>query len=215
MKKCLFVACFLFPVLLFSQVDEGNARNWALKTDLLNPVFESVSMEVERRMGEKWTMGVQAGLTWGTPTYYDEFNGKLWGYYCKIGPKFYLQKEKAEELTGFSVQPQLMFSYWRDYDSNLWGNRGGAWENSVGLIVQGSYVLRLGKTFRIEPMLGIGYAATFFNGDFPNDTNVGPVTYKTRWFKAYWDEIEQPPRTHFSLPLDIAVSVGLNFGITF
>jgi hypothetical protein len=201
--------------MLFAQEGDAVAKNWSLKTDLLNPVFESASLEVERRIGKKWTLGLRGGLTWGTPAYYEEFKGKLWGYYFKAGPKFYLQEEKADELIGFTLHPQLMFSYWRDYDSNLWGNRGGGWENSVGLIVQGSYVLRLGKAFRIEPMVGIGYAATFFSGDFPNDTNVGPVTYETRWSMNYWDETEQPSRTHIPLPLNIAVSLGLNFGITF
>jgi hypothetical protein len=214
MKRYILFLSFLFPVLLFAQEPDAVAKNWTFKTDLLNPIFNSASLEVERRIAEKVTMGVRVGITGGRPVF-EEFKGNLWGFYAKVGPKFYLNSEKAGSLAGFAIQPQLMYSYYHDWDANLYGNKGARWENSIGLLVQGSYVFALGETFRLEPMIGIGYAPTFYDEVWPNDGSGEPSDYEYHWLKEDWEYVEQPSRTHIPLPLDIAVSVGLQIGITF
>lgn len=214
MKKILFTLLLVLPVWVFAQVETASAKNWAFKTDLLNPIFNSVSLEAERRFGENWTMGLRLGVTGGKARY-EEFEGNLFGYYVKAGPKFYLSSEKSERLAGFAIHPQLMFSYWRDWNANLFGNKGARWENSVGILVQGSYAISLGKSIRFEPMVGIGYAPTFYSENWPGDVPSDPSLTEYRWLKEDWYYVEQPTRTHLPLPLDIALSVGIQFGVTF
>lgn len=215
MRIVLILVFCAIQTLAFAQEGEVKPKNWAVKTDLLNPIFNSGSLEAERRMGKNWTMAVRFGLTGGKPVY-EEFKGKLFGYYAKVGPKFYLSEGKREALAGFAIQPQLMYSYWRDWDANLFGNKGARWENSVGLIVQGSYTFVIGKSLRLEPMVGIGYAPTFYSENWPNDTPTDdPTANHYRWLKEDWYYVDQPSRTHIPLPIDLAVSVGLQFGIAF
>jgi hypothetical protein len=151
----LGMALFAFLLLTASPTKaQDTGRSWALKAGMGGIFTGHISGEVEVFLKGRVSIAVRGALIHPN---IDSLRGPAEGFFFKVGPKFYLSKERASGLGGFALKPELLFGHLRDWKTNLWGNYGNRWVNTFGVLCNLSYNLRIGDSFFLEPSLGAGY----------------------------------------------------------
>lgn len=190
---------------------QDTGRSWALKAGMGGIFTGHISGEVEVFLKGRVSIAVRGALIHPN---IDSLRGPAEGFFMKAGPKFYLSKEKAADLGGFAVKPELVFGHLRDWKTNVVGVYGNRWVNHMGLICNLSYNLKIGDSFFLEPSLGVGYVAGFETYQAQNDSPPYDL------LKVSMLHIDQYSRvlynySHLAPVGDIALSGGLMVGVKF
>jgi hypothetical protein len=195
----------------FSQ--QVSDQNWQVKTNLTGFLSNTISVEIERSLPESFALTLQGGAIVNVldpqPAHVFE------GYYFRLGGKKYLFQQNQEvHNTGLAVKAEVHYSHWRDWYTDLRGNFGDRWENSIGGMVTLSYSHMFGKTVFLEPYLGIGYVPTWQNLIYYNDS----PPYETTEVK--WSPITPPERrfsyfSHFWISGNVVFAPGISLGLRF
>lgn len=211
-KYILLTLFLLVGFNLYSQNDSKG--HWIqVKTNLSGILSETISLELEKPFSLQNSGVFQAGII--TNPFDPPENHFVEGYFFRLGYKHYLPKQgNALIRSGFSIQPQLTYSYWRDWETNLRGSFGNRWENTFGIFAVGSFAIPFGKWGMLEPYLGIGFAPTWESFIIENgQPPFGPVEYK--WIKVDRAKRRTSYFTHVSIFGDLALTGGLSFGLYF
>lgn len=188
---------------------DGN-RSWALKSGVGGIFTGHVTGEVEVFLKGRVSIAVRGALIHPN---LDSARSPAEGFFIKAGPKFYLSRERASNLGGFALKPELLFQHWRDWTRELAGFSGPEWHHSLGVTVNLSYNLNIGNFF-LEPSIGGGYVPNFDSYTFVNDAP--PYEVIERKWKHYPRHGEKPyNQSHVSIYGDIALNGGLLFGVKF
>lgn len=158
---------FAFALLVFAgSVSAQSKLNF--KVGVGSVFMGHVAGELEFKPWNQTTICLKAGLI--NPNWE---NGRKPGdgYFLKAGPKFYLNEEKAPEMNGIWLKPELMFGHFRDWETNVRGNFGNRWVNSFGLFANAGYHLSLGARVFLEGSIALGlvqqYEKTIMYNDQP------------------------------------------------
>ncbi len=190
---------------------QATGRAWAIKSGVGGIFTGHVTGEVEIFLKGRVSLALRGALIHPN---IDALRGPAEGFFLKAGPKFYLSKEKASDLVGFALKPELVFQHARDWQKQR-GNPGDYWVNSVGLTCNVSYNLPIGNRFFLEPHVGIGYVPSFETYYFVDDVRPYEVT-KQRWIhidNRYGNSVYN--QSHVTIYGDLAMSGGLLLGLKF
>lgn len=213
MKKLCFSLTLLFLLATAATSSAQKVRSaWSFKTGLFGAVNDNLTFELERSIGERFSLSVRLGLS--DPDFRRD-EPTFDGFFLKAGPKFYLTWRRAPQ-TGLFVKPTFLYNRWRNWPLEKGGRFYEVYETSLGLIVEGGWSISFLERLRIEPILGFGVAPTWDSFKSLNDT--APFEeLVTTWEMAEPGDIDGPPYSHLPLQssLRLAFSVGLNMGIVF
>ncbi len=190
---------------------QETGRAWAIKSGVGGIFTGHITGEVEVFLKGRVSVALRGALIHPN---LDSLRGPAEGFFLKAGPKFYLSKEKASNLAGFALKPELVFQHFRDWEKQR-GNPGDYWVNTLGLTCNLSYNLPIGNRFFLEPNIGIGYVPSFETYYFVNDVPPYEVT-KQRWIhidNRYGNSVYN--QSHVTIYGDLATSGGLLVGLKF
>jgi hypothetical protein len=193
MKIIFMILWLLFPALAFAQEKSDSNENWMVKTNLALTVQGGAIINV---------LDPQ-------PAHVFE------GYFVRLGGKKYLfQKNREIANSGLAVKAEVHYSHWRDWYTNMRGNFGNRWENSIGGLVTVSYSHLFGNTFFIEPYVGLGYIPTWQNSIHAND--IEPFqNIEVNWWKITPPERRFSYFSHLWITSNFVFSPGINVGLRF
>ncbi len=189
---------------------QDTGRSWALKAGMGGIFTGHISGEVEVFLKGRVSIAVRGALIHPN---IDSLRGPAEGFFIKAGPKFYLSKEKAADLSGFAVKPELLFGHQRDWETNLWGNFGNRWVNNMGATCNVSYNLRIGDSFFLEPNVGVGYVMGYETYVGVDDSPPFAAFKETLRIDRYTRVLYN--HSHLAPVGDIALSGGLMVGVKF
>jgi hypothetical protein len=203
----VFIAALLWVApRLFAQ-DAGRA--WALKAGVGGIFTGHISGEVEVFLKGRVSIAVRGALI--RPTL-DSLRSPAEGFFIKAGPKFYFSKEKAASLAGFAIKPEVVFSYWRNWNRRPYTVK--IWEYAIGAVGSISYGWKPFEHVLIEPHVGIGIVPTF-EDVISIDDQPPFAQHKQPLWLLYRDEIKGGVHSHLPISNFVAISGGINIGIQF
>jgi hypothetical protein len=212
--RTFVIAVILAPLTWGMCLGQATAdHNLQIKTNLTGFLSNALSLEVEKPFSNGFAATLQGGAIVNVLQARDENN--LEGFFFRLGAKKYLfQKNEGSNNTGFAIKAELHYSHWRDWYTSVRGNVGNRWENSIGALATISYAQTFGKSFFIEPFVGIGYIPTWENSVYDND--IEPFeTVEIKWKKMSTPERRFNYFSHFSLSGDLVFSPGIALGLRF
>lgn len=203
----VFLAFFLVAGPQAQAQDTG--RSWAMKAGVGGIFTGHISGEVEVFLKGRVSIAVRGALIHPN---IDSLRSPAEGFFIKAGPKFYLKKDNANSLKGFALQPQGVFSYWRNWSGRPYAVKVS--EYAVGVVGNLSYGWKPFEHVLIEPHFGVGIVPTFEDEITRNDQPPFEQT-KQPWYLLEKDEIKGG--VHSQLPLNklVVISGGINVGIQF
>lgn len=190
---------------------QGGNRSWALKGGVGGIFTGHITGEAEVFLKGRVSIALRGALI--RPNL-DSLRGPAEGFFLKAGPKFYLSSDKAANLEGFALKPELVYGRRRDWETSIWGAYGNRWVNTFGLLCNLSYTLRIGDSFILEPSIGAGWVSGFETYLVQNDS---PPYEVLKVSMQHIDRFDAVPfnHSHLSLYGDIALSGGLLVGVKF
>ncbi|MEM6268284.1 MAG: DUF3575 domain-containing protein [Bacteroidota bacterium] len=192
---------------------QTSGEPWQIKTNLTGFLSDALSLEVERSLGPHLAVTLQGGAIINLLELPE--SNRWEGFFLRAGAKWYLlQKARPVPHTGLAVKLEMHYSYWQDWYTNLRGNFGNRWENSLGGIATVSYTQTLGRAMVLEPFVGIGYIPVWESYRSAND--IAPFnTVAVNWSLVPSVARRSNYFSHFTLSGDLVVSAGLSFGFRF
>lgn len=208
----LGMALFAFLIVMGSSAHGQDAgRSWALKSGVGGIFTGHIAGEVEVFLKGRVSIALRGALIYPN---IDSLRSPAEGFFIKAGPKFYLSKEKASNLAGFAVKPEVVFSNWRNWDAKTYVVPTEVWENTLGVLVTMSYGWQPFEHVLIEPHFGLGYVPTFDQVNFQNDQEPFDV-HKVRWQQSDQSESAAGIHDHLDVAGFLSISGGINIGIKF